>query len=510
MKPFGQYICGLYLHTCRMQQEPWHWKPEPMPQWQVTYPIKVLNSGHHNTGLIAGATRLVNSNTTLRLINFAILPPAYDVLWKFDKGVSRPSAVNGVCHMLPLGCHTQPGVYAFRLSILLFLLGFFLQVITKMFSSTTISWRVFVSVAGVLLTYSVSIAGVMLTCSVSIAGVMLTCSVSVAGDILTCSVSLAEAKLQVNISEATLHVSMDYVTTNTSTTLLTGIVVSVVEKLMWKKINKVNYLQFFGLAERINFCFCHEHQRRIRRTRVVPEGTAGGKLGRRSAWGSGGWAAGGLRSEVDTGAVESGWCYREWKLLGIQGCGNRGRGQVVGGGSTAVFVYMDQSNIYHKRGEKLGCAKSGNKWFVNGVQEGYSPLLKFSAVKPKSTRHTSEKDSHLPSDKHKVFSNPNVVCCVVGKLAVMQHLDNNQQLNVEIERNQKQSECIAQFMCELTRRDQIYHLNSKIMGNGNLNQKIQQIKLLSKFCALIENSFLVCNNVQGIHTISYGLSFIKF
>ncbi|KNZ46800.1 uncharacterized protein VP01_6947g1, partial [Puccinia sorghi] len=47
----------------------------------------------------------------------------------------------------------------------------------------------------------------------------------------------------------------------------------------------------------------------------------------------------------------------------------------------------------------LQCAKSGNKGvFVIGVKEGYSPIYNFSAVKPKGTQHTLEKDSQLPSE----------------------------------------------------------------------------------------------------------------
>ncbi|KNZ56270.1 uncharacterized protein VP01_2447g1 [Puccinia sorghi] len=64
------------------------------------------------------------------------------------------------------------------------------------------------------------------------------------------------------------------------------------------------------------------HQRRIGRTKVVFEGAAGGKMDRRSAVGSQGCTARGLRNKADAGAVKSGRCCREWKLAGIWGCGN--------------------------------------------------------------------------------------------------------------------------------------------------------------------------------------------
>ncbi|KNZ48462.1 hypothetical protein VP01_5654g3, partial [Puccinia sorghi] len=73
----------------------------------------------------------------------------------------------------------------------------------------------------------------------------------------------------------------------------------------------------------ISFGGSSGHWRRIGRTRVVPEGAAGGQEGPAECQGgSGGCAAGGLRNWADAGAVKSGWCYREWKSAGIRGCRN--------------------------------------------------------------------------------------------------------------------------------------------------------------------------------------------
>ncbi|KNZ60763.1 hypothetical protein VP01_1503g2 [Puccinia sorghi] len=117
------------------------------------------------------------------------------------------------------------------------------------------------------------------------------------------------------------------------------------------KESKGKYLQGFS-----NFCGQREsegreleggvgfggssgHQRKIRRTRVAPEGPAGGKLGRQSA------------RDCTTGGLRRVW---ELNWSGSEGsC--RWRGSVVGGGITGVFVSIYHSiHLPQKEEEKLG------------------------------------------------------------------------------------------------------------------------------------------------------------
>ena len=76
---------------------------------------------------------------------------------------------------------------------------------------------------------------------------MLTCSFSVAEATLTCSVSVAEATLTCSVddSKATLLVSVAFLTTNTTTTPLTGNLVSV-SCTLGSKTNAMLKLHFFS------------------------------------------------------------------------------------------------------------------------------------------------------------------------------------------------------------------------------------------------------------------------
>ncbi|KNZ45209.1 putative signal peptide protein [Puccinia sorghi] len=138
-----------------------------------------------------------------------------------------------------------------------------------------------------------------------------------------------------------------------------------------------------GISGGVQFWGLKRASEEDRPTRVVSEGAAGGKLGWRSARGSGGWAVGGLRSEADAGAV----------LQGVKIGGDlwvrelRGEGQNCGWRVAGVFVSINLSIIYqniiwgklgvklqnHQKAEKaehsqslsrLQCAKSGNKGVV--------------------------------------------------------------------------------------------------------------------------------------------------
>ncbi|KNZ47268.1 uncharacterized protein VP01_655g5 [Puccinia sorghi] len=131
------------------------------------------------------------------------------------------------------------------------------------------------------------------------------------------------------------------------------------------KVNKGKYLQGFCLAEWINFCFwgfgfegLSGHWRRIGRTKVAPEGAAGGKTGRQSARGPEGrsnWGG-------DTGSGNQ---------QGIGGAGTqweRERGGVAGGGaelwvgSCMSFWLQNHQKAEHSLSlSGLQCAKSGNK-----------------------------------------------------------------------------------------------------------------------------------------------------
>ncbi|KNZ56357.1 hypothetical protein VP01_2422g1 [Puccinia sorghi] len=98
-----------------------------------------------------------------------------------------------------------------------------------------------------------------------------------------------------------------------------------------------------------------------------------GKPGRQSARGSGDCALGGLRSEADTGAVESGQCCREQKLAGNQRCGNS---MGVGTGSCGGRGRVSLSGLQCAKSEYCG-KQPDDKLKSSGLKPNL-PLFKLS------------------------------------------------------------------------------------------------------------------------------------
>ncbi|KNZ43903.1 hypothetical protein VP01_972g4 [Puccinia sorghi] len=208
------------------------------------------------------------------------------------------------------------------------------------------------------------------------------------------------------------------------------------------KVSKGFGLTFAFCGRGFGFGGLSGYWRRIGQTRVVSEGAAGSKMGRQSAKGSRGCTVGGLRNKADAGTVKSGRYYREWKSVGIQGCGNSmgagtgGRGRVVGGELREFWGKNQESSFIITKRQTIHSLFPGRnvqravtrKYLLLGIKEdthqsrsflqtkGYSihigeglsvtetfflstAVWNYSkGMKPKGTQQTLEKDTQLPTE----------------------------------------------------------------------------------------------------------------
>ncbi|KNZ56551.1 hypothetical protein VP01_2378g2 [Puccinia sorghi] len=139
--------------------------------------------------------------------------------------------------------------------------------------------------------------------------------------------------------------------------------------------------------------------------------------------GFGGCAVGGLRREADTGAGKSGRCCREWESAGNEGCRNSmGEGAELWVGERGEFLYLSIYPSTHqpRKAEKnwessFRITKRQNIHSLFPGFRGYSPIQKFSAVKPKKRvldTHWRRTLSYLLS--HEYY--PSIKCCKIGGL----------------------------------------------------------------------------------------------